>query len=163
MKAQQSVFDTFRGGYNRERPHEALGQRPPTAVYEPSPRPFPAIIPQLEYPPELETRRVKNGGRISWDGALWYVSDNLSNEIVGVKPIDDHKCIVYFGPLQIGVLAPAMRRKPHPGHRAMGKIRRLQGAFDPLPEKDDHSQFTGFESPPNPLTKGQSIAEDISQ
>ncbi len=163
MKAQQSAFDRFRGEYNRERPHEALGQRPPAAVYEPSPRPFPAIIPPLEYPPELETRRVKNGGRISWDGALWYVSDNLSNEIVGVKPIDDHKCIVYFGRLQIGVLAPSMRRKPHPGHKAMGKIRPLQGAFDPLPDMDDHSQLTGFESPPNPLTKDPSIAEDTSQ
>ena len=37
---QQSRFDAFRHEYNHERPHEALGQRPPAEFYRPSPRPF---------------------------------------------------------------------------------------------------------------------------
>jgi transposase InsO family protein len=35
---QQSRFDVFRGHYNQERPHEALGQRVPAEIYAPSRR-----------------------------------------------------------------------------------------------------------------------------
>jgi putative transposase len=41
-------FDHFRVEFNHERPHEALGQAVPVAVYTPSPRPYPA---RLEDPP----------------------------------------------------------------------------------------------------------------
>jgi putative transposase len=39
--AQQRRFDDFRALYNNERPHEALGQKTPASLYEPSPRPYP--------------------------------------------------------------------------------------------------------------------------
>jgi len=35
--AQQASFDAFRKHYNEERPHEALGQRPPQEFYLPPP------------------------------------------------------------------------------------------------------------------------------
>ena len=38
---QQARFDEFRRHYNEERPHEALGQRPPAELYAPSPRAMP--------------------------------------------------------------------------------------------------------------------------
>jgi transposase InsO family protein len=38
---QQRAFDRFRHDYNQERPHEALGQTPPSAHYEPSLRTMP--------------------------------------------------------------------------------------------------------------------------
>jgi hypothetical protein len=44
-RAQQRRFDEFRREYNHDRPHEALGMRPPSAGYAPSPRPYPARVP----------------------------------------------------------------------------------------------------------------------
>src|SRR5260370_34734741 len=41
-RTQQRVFDRFRGEYNEQRPHEALGMQTPALVYEPSPRAYPA-------------------------------------------------------------------------------------------------------------------------
>src|SRR5438270_1425349 len=41
---QQIRFDVFRRHYNEERPHEALGQRPPAELYTPSPRALPDRI-----------------------------------------------------------------------------------------------------------------------
>ena len=38
---QQRAFDAFRRVSDEERPHEALGQRPPASRYAPSPRPYP--------------------------------------------------------------------------------------------------------------------------
>ena len=38
---QRASFDAFRKHYNEERPHEALGQRPPGGFYVPSPRSMP--------------------------------------------------------------------------------------------------------------------------
>jgi len=41
LAAQQRRFARFASDYNEERPHEALGQRTPASVYEPSARPMP--------------------------------------------------------------------------------------------------------------------------
>ena len=48
--AQQRRFQTFRIEYNVERPHEALGGKPPASCFTRSPRPYPATLPALEYP-----------------------------------------------------------------------------------------------------------------
>ena len=42
-RRQGRAFDHFRHSYNNERPHEALGQRPPVRLYTPSFRPYPAL------------------------------------------------------------------------------------------------------------------------
>ena len=39
-----AAFDHFRHSYNNERPHEALGQRPPVRLYTPSFRPYPSRL-----------------------------------------------------------------------------------------------------------------------
>jgi hypothetical protein len=41
MQAQQRRFDAFRREYNEQRPHEALQQRAPAALYVASSREFP--------------------------------------------------------------------------------------------------------------------------
>jgi transposase InsO family protein len=43
------MFDRFRGEYNEQRPHQALGMHAPSLLYEPSPRFFPARMPESEY------------------------------------------------------------------------------------------------------------------
>ena len=56
-REQQKAFDAFRREYNEERPHEALGQRPPASVYRPSHRSYPGREPEVWYPVELTVRR----------------------------------------------------------------------------------------------------------
>lgn len=51
---QQRAFDLFRREYNEERPHEALGQKPPAQVYAPSSRRYPgALISIVPSPPAV--------------------------------------------------------------------------------------------------------------
>ena len=65
---QQRAFDAFRRVYNEERPHEALGQRPPASRYAPSPRPYPSKVASPEYPAGVAVRRVRSNGEIKWGG-----------------------------------------------------------------------------------------------
>jgi len=64
LAAQQRRFAHFARDYNEERPHEALGQRTPASVYEPSARPMPERIAEPDYPPEAAARRVRSNGEI---------------------------------------------------------------------------------------------------
>ena len=58
----QDILDEWRHDYNFERPHEALGMVTPATCYTPSPRKFKGYIEEIEYPPNLERRKVcKNG------------------------------------------------------------------------------------------------------
>ncbi|MGH6816955.1 MAG: integrase core domain-containing protein [Hyphomicrobiaceae bacterium] len=43
---QQARFDAFQRHYNEERPHEALGQTPPAAHWQPSARLLPRQLPE---------------------------------------------------------------------------------------------------------------------
>jgi hypothetical protein len=55
---QQRRFDDFRRHYNRERPHEALDQTPPSAHWQPSLRALPTGIEEPWYDADHEVRRV---------------------------------------------------------------------------------------------------------
>ena len=61
-RAQQRSLDSFRQEYNRVRPHEALDMETPASVYEPSPRQYPARVPEPEYPSTMLVRSVKTQG-----------------------------------------------------------------------------------------------------
>ena len=58
----QAHFTHWRTVYNCERPHEALGDQPPVSRYQPSPRPFPAELPPIEYAPGTTVRQVQDKG-----------------------------------------------------------------------------------------------------
>ncbi len=105
LLAQQRAFDEWRRVFNRERPHEALGQRPPASVYEPSPRPFPERTPELEYPSHFERRIIFKDGHFSWlDGTVRFLGSALAGEVVGFEPIADATWRAYFGPVVLGTL-----------------------------------------------------------
>ncbi len=53
LRAQQRAFDRFRQIYNQERPHESLAMATPASVYQPSWRPYPERLPELEYPDRM--------------------------------------------------------------------------------------------------------------
>lgn len=103
-RAQQRSFDTFRQEYNQVRPHQAINQKPPVSLYQPSNRSYPLRLPEMTYPDDMELRWVKSQGDISWKGRHIYLSETLAGEIVGFKQIADSLWMIYFGPIALANL-----------------------------------------------------------
>jgi len=100
-REQQRVMERFRQEYNRVRPHEALGMRTPAAVYELSPRSFPAHVPEPEYPDTMLVYRVQQKGHFRWKKQEVFLSEVLWGEPVGLLPVDDGWFTVYFAQFPI--------------------------------------------------------------
>jgi transposase InsO family protein len=103
-RAQQDTLDAWKAGYNHVRPHEALGQKTPASLYRPSPRRYPARVPEPEYPARAQVRRVRSTGEVKWGGELVYLSAALCGELAGFEQRDDHLWAILFGRLEIGTL-----------------------------------------------------------
>ena len=73
FRAQQRAFDRFREEYNEIRPHEALGQEVPASRYQPSHRPYPRQLPQLEYPEHFYVAQTYPNGMLSFESKQWYI------------------------------------------------------------------------------------------
>ena len=114
LKQQQRAFDDFRREFNRERPHEALGQKPPQAAYNRSKRSYPRKLPELVYDDDFQLRRVSDAGLISWNGHRVFVTNVLRGEMVGLRQKNQSAWELHFGPLVLGVLDNA---KPERGLR----------------------------------------------
>ena len=82
----QRHFTAWRTVYNCERPHEALGDRPPVSRYQPSPRPFPTELPPIEYAPGAVVRRVQAKGEITLHGRTYPVGRAFRGYPVAVQP-----------------------------------------------------------------------------
>ena len=103
LRTQQQRFDEFRVEFNTQRPHEALGQLPPSAVYAASSRSYPHRLPPLVYPSDSSIRRVDEAGCVRWaPGVRVYISRVLTGQDVAFRPIADGMWGVYFGPLVLG-------------------------------------------------------------
>ena len=100
-RAQQRVFDRFRGEYNEQRPHEALGMQTPALLYEPSPRAYPARVPEPEYPATMLVRSVHHQGQIRWKKYEVGLSEVLRGERVGLLPVDERWFTIYFAQFAI--------------------------------------------------------------
>jgi transposase len=80
LRAAQTVLDTYRHDYNDVRPHEALTQRTPASVYQPS---QPLDLPPIElepadaYPPEAIRRHVDERGRFTYGGKVFWCRTTL--------------------------------------------------------------------------------------
>lgn len=104
LRAQQKRFDIFRGYFNNDRPHEALGQTTPASCYEPSPRPYPARLPPVEYPADFYAYRVPHNGVLPWRGHNLYISTCLANEYIGINHVDEQKWEVHFCSTLLGTI-----------------------------------------------------------
>jgi putative transposase len=104
MLEQQRLFDQFIREYNFERPNEAIEQKTPASVYEPSPKTYPAKIPDIEYSGDTIVRQVKNKGEISWKGNLIYISEALAHEPVALTQIGERLWEIRFSFLPLGFL-----------------------------------------------------------
>lgn len=100
--AQQLQFDQFRIHYNEHRPHEGLGQRSPLSCYQPSNRPYPEKLPELEYPGYYHCQKVSSNGIACWTGKRIYIGYLLAGEIVGLEEVANGIWQVYFGPVRLG-------------------------------------------------------------
>jgi transposase InsO family protein len=104
LRMQQQAFEVFAQEYNQERPHEALGQKPPASVYRPSPREYPQRLPPPRgYPEDWEKRRVRPNGQIKWQGQEVHISRALCGQEVGLEPIGEGLWAVYFEWLELGL------------------------------------------------------------
>jgi putative transposase len=119
--AQERRFAAFAHDYNKERPHEALGQRSPASVYRASPRNMPERLPEPNYDPAAAVRRVRQNGEIKWRGELIFISSALIGEAVGVEQTETGGWLVRFCNAPLGAIdldkrmlqrsAPKPRRK----------------------------------------------------
>jgi putative transposase len=100
----QQAFNCFRREYNEERPHEAIGQRPPASRYVPSARPYPLIVPEMTYPETYVIRKVYAQGDIVWESRHVYLSETLAGELVGLQQTSDRWWDIYFGPIKLAQL-----------------------------------------------------------
>ena len=101
---QQARFDDFQRHYNEERPHEALGQRPPAELYAASPRAMPERIEDPWYDADHQVRRVRSNGEIMWRGELLFVSEALIGEMIGIAELETGDHVVRFCNLDIGLI-----------------------------------------------------------
>ncbi len=106
LQDQQRAFDRFRHIYNDERPHEALGQKPPGSHYTPSRRHMPDTPKSPEYPDHMKVRKLDSQGRCCFpkQQAKTTFSKLLANEPIGLDPIDEDSWNVYYGPVLLAQL-----------------------------------------------------------
>lgn len=104
MDRQQFRFEEFRREYNSDRPHEALDQKTPASIYEPSHRRFPEKLRAPEYDEGIEVRSVRQKGEIKFKNGLYFLSELLAGEKVGLVEVEDGKHEIRFGFHPVGIL-----------------------------------------------------------
>jgi transposase InsO family protein len=109
-RAQQARFDRMCAAFNTDRPHEALGQRPPAGVYRASPRPYPARLEDPWYDATHQVRRVNLAGQIKWRGEYVFVSEAVRKELVGIAETERGDWVVRFTAVELGRIDRATRR-----------------------------------------------------
>lgn len=93
----QKRFDRWRVIYNTQRPHEALDMKVPATRYQLSQRPFPEKLPEIEYGPSDEVRRVQDGGIIHFQNREFRVGKGFKGQRVAIRPTeDDGRFEVFF-------------------------------------------------------------------
>jgi transposase InsO family protein len=111
LLAQQERFDRFVDVFNRERPHEALGQTPPTDIFRPSERRFVEPAPEPTYPLHDEMRLVTSCGHvILHKKCSVFVSEVLGGERVGLRELEPDRWLLTFVDLDLGHLDAKKRR-----------------------------------------------------
>lgn len=120
---QQSRFDAFRHEFNCDRPHEALGQKPPATLHTASRRPYPERLEDPAYRPDEQVRRVRTSGEIKWRGGFVFVSEALIGEAVGISEREDGHSMVRFADVPLILI-----------DRYSGKVSRFGPARPPAPK-----------------------------
>jgi len=117
-------------------------------VYEPSPRPYPARTPEVEYPDSMQVVTVQSHGWFGWKKRSIFLSQVLWGERVGLEPVGDGLFTVYFAHLPLigfdagrGKLVPLSNPgwQKHPFWGRGQACPRPQDKNKNLPEKEEVS------------------------
>jgi hypothetical protein len=110
-RAQQRRFDRWRHEFNQERPHEALGDKPPGSVFTSSSLRYPRPLIRFEIGFASRELRVERDGSIRIDRERVFISTALYGEFVELAPDSGPRWRVLFGPVLLGTLdADDLRR-----------------------------------------------------
>ena len=104
--AEQEALDLWRQEFNHERPHEALGMKCPSEVYQPSARGYKGTPEDLDYP-GMDSRKVGGQGKIGYHGTPLFIGTSLAGWSVGLKPLANGQLETWFGRLLLGWIDPA--------------------------------------------------------
>ena len=128
LNLQQKRFNSWRQEYNFERPHEALGQRPPGEFYSRSQRPMPNCCVPWSYNDEIdEQRRVRPSRQFKWLGRDVSASPALIGRTLGLKRLGPGYWAVMFRDVFMGVLDEKRFEIIRPGKSMDRILRNLSG------------------------------------
>lgn len=113
LREQQAALDLWREEFNTVRPHEKIGMKTPSEVYEKSPRAFKKEPVELMYP-QMLTRKVNQIGKISIGAKTYWLTTALAGWHVGINPLKNGRKAVYFA----GLLLGEIEEKTESFHRA---------------------------------------------
>jgi len=102
----QVHFDRWRNLYNYERPHEALDLQPPVSRYQPSPRPFPEVLPPILYNTSDIIRKVDQSGKIYFQNRVFRVGKAFRHNPVALRPAQEEgEYEVFFCHLKVAQIS----------------------------------------------------------
>jgi putative transposase len=107
LAEQRARLEAWRVAFNTERPHAALGQRCPAALWQPSPRVFPETIPPWVYPEDHFIRPVTAKGYINWRERPLYLTEALRGQTIALAQRDDGDWAIRFRGFDLAVLGDA--------------------------------------------------------
>lgn len=102
LTLQVEKFKQFKEYYNYKRPHEALDFQMPGSVYQVSSRKWNGKFVSPEYSEEYDVRKVESSGHISWKGHVFFISELLQQEYVGIKQASYDLMEIYYGTILLG-------------------------------------------------------------
>jgi putative transposase len=112
-RQQQRRLEDFRKEYNEQRPHQALGQQVPAALYRRSTREYRRRIAEPDYGAGWQVR-VIDGGRAKWWSQRLFVSHALNGKQVGFEPFQEGLWKVWFYRHWLGMWNEKSRRLYRP-------------------------------------------------
>ena len=142
-RAQQRELDRFRQDFNHVRPHEALDMQTPAAAYQPSLKPYPDRLPEVEYPDIMEVRTIKSHGHFRWKKKDIFLTEVLWGESVGLLPIGNNLFNIYFAHQPLVGFDPSR-----------GKLVKLNN-----PGWPKHAPFGSGQACPDPKSKNKNLPE----
>lgn len=86
LAACQKAMDHWRHQYNCQRPHDALGLKPPISRYRPSARTYPTRLAPIVYDEGAHVLKVRRNGQIEYRGRTVFVSEGLIGLPVAIRP-----------------------------------------------------------------------------
>jgi transposase InsO family protein len=104
LEEQEMEFLRFLEYFNFERPHEALGQKSPGNIYQPSPRVWNGRLRSPEYSNNYKVGKVRSCGKMNWAKGEVYIGRALEGEPIGVIENEEGKLLAYYGPIYLGVI-----------------------------------------------------------